>query len=120
MGKDAVRKFVEPFLRTPKVRTLRSSIRPPRAIGDNERVDTFVLGPKKIELPVAGVFEIRNGKIAAWRDYFDLASSLQKQIGIVLTFPDRGRRRTFRLPFLSGCTSKKREDLLLAPVSGFA
>ena len=27
---------------------------------------------KTIALPVAGVFELRDGKIAAWRDYFDL------------------------------------------------
>jgi limonene-1,2-epoxide hydrolase len=37
-----------------------------------ERVDRFVMGDKTVELPVAGVFEIRDGKIAAWRDYFDL------------------------------------------------
>ncbi len=39
-----------------------------------ERVDRFVMGGKKIELPVAGVFEIRDGKISAWRDYFDMAT----------------------------------------------
>jgi limonene-1,2-epoxide hydrolase len=38
----------------------------------NERVDRFVIAGKEIALPVAGVFEIRNGKIAAWRDYFDM------------------------------------------------
>jgi limonene-1,2-epoxide hydrolase len=38
------------------------------------------MGPKKIELPVAGVFEIRGGKISAWRDYFDL-TSFTKQMG---------------------------------------
>lgn len=38
-----------------------------------ERVDTFVMGDKSVVLPVAGVFEIRGGKIAAWRDYFDMA-----------------------------------------------
>jgi limonene-1,2-epoxide hydrolase len=27
---------------------------------------------KKIALRVAGVFEIRDGKVAVWRDYFDL------------------------------------------------
>jgi limonene-1,2-epoxide hydrolase len=37
-----------------------------------ERVDRFVIGGKEIELPVAGIFEITDGKIAAWRDYFDL------------------------------------------------
>jgi limonene-1,2-epoxide hydrolase len=37
-----------------------------------ERVDRFVMGGKKVELPVCGVFEVRDGKIAAWRDYFDM------------------------------------------------
>ena len=39
-----------------------------------ERVDRFRFGDKRVELPCAGVFEIRDGKIAAWRDYFDLAT----------------------------------------------
>lgn len=39
-----------------------------------ERVDTFVMGEKTVVLPVAGVFELREGKIAAWRDYFDLGA----------------------------------------------
>ena len=40
----------------------------------NERVDRFVMADgKRIELRVAGVFEIRDGKVAIWRDYFDLA-----------------------------------------------
>ena len=38
----------------------------------NERVDMFDTGTKKISLPVAGVFEVKNGKISAWRDYFDM------------------------------------------------
>src|SRR5262249_44827679 len=36
-----------------------------------ERVDRFRLGGKQVEVPVVGVFEIRDGRIAAWRDYFD-------------------------------------------------
>ena len=39
-----------------------------------ERVDRFQMGDKRVELPVAGVFEVRDGKIAAWRDYFDMAA----------------------------------------------
>ena len=38
-----------------------------------ERVDTFTTGDKKITLEVMGTFELRDGKIAAWRDYFDMA-----------------------------------------------
>jgi|SRR5580658_3408180 limonene-1,2-epoxide hydrolase len=46
------------------------------AVGDNvvltERIDTFTMGDKVAALPVMGTFEIRDGKISAWRDYFDL------------------------------------------------
>jgi limonene-1,2-epoxide hydrolase len=39
----------------------------------NERVDRFWLeGGHTIELRVAGVFKVRDGKISVWRDYFDL------------------------------------------------
>jgi limonene-1,2-epoxide hydrolase len=45
----------------------------------NERVDRFTRDGKAMELPVTGVFEIRDGKIAAWRDYFDMGM-WQKQM----------------------------------------
>jgi limonene-1,2-epoxide hydrolase len=38
-----------------------------------ERVDTFIVGDKVAPLPVMGTFEVEDGKIRAWRDYFDLA-----------------------------------------------
>jgi len=47
------------------------------AAGDvvlTERVDRFEVGGKRIELPVMGTFEVKGGKIAAWRDYFDMAA----------------------------------------------
>lgn len=37
-----------------------------------ERVDHIHIGDKACALPAVGVFELRGGKIAAWRDYFDL------------------------------------------------
>jgi limonene-1,2-epoxide hydrolase len=37
-----------------------------------ERVDVFKLPDKSIELPVMGTFEVADGKITAWRDYFDM------------------------------------------------
>ncbi len=37
-----------------------------------ERVDKFELNGSWIALPVMGTFEISDGKIVAWRDYFDL------------------------------------------------
>ena len=45
----------------------------------NERVDRFDMGGTEVSVQVCGVFEIRDGKIARWRDYFDL-SSFQKQM----------------------------------------
>jgi limonene-1,2-epoxide hydrolase len=38
-----------------------------------ERVDHFVGSEQTIHLPVVGVFEVHEGKITAWRDYFDSA-----------------------------------------------
>jgi len=37
-----------------------------------ERVDVFKLPNKSFELPVMGIFEVSDGKISAWRDYFDM------------------------------------------------
>ena len=38
----------------------------------NERIDRFKVGEKVIGIRVAGVFVLKDGKIAEWRDYFDL------------------------------------------------
>lgn len=39
-----------------------------------ERIDRFTIMGKRIELPVMGTFEVNDqGKITAWRDYFDMA-----------------------------------------------
>ncbi len=46
-----------------------------------ERVDRFEMAGKKVELPVAGVFEIENGKIKAWRDHFDMAAWTRQTSG---------------------------------------
>jgi limonene-1,2-epoxide hydrolase len=37
-----------------------------------ERVDHFLVNDKKISVPCMGIFELQDGKIAAWRDYWDL------------------------------------------------
>lgn len=36
-----------------------------------ERIDRFWLGDKLIEMQVMGIFELANGKISVWRDYYD-------------------------------------------------
>jgi limonene-1,2-epoxide hydrolase len=39
-----------------------------------ERVDHIVAGDRSVDLPVVGVFELEQGKIKVWRDYFDLGT----------------------------------------------
>jgi len=39
-----------------------------------ERMDRTVAGGKSVDLPCCGVFEMRNGKVAVWRDYFDMTT----------------------------------------------
>lgn len=39
-----------------------------------ERLDRTQFGEKKVDLPCVGVFEMQNGRIKTWRDYFDLAT----------------------------------------------
>jgi limonene-1,2-epoxide hydrolase len=46
-----------------------------------ERVDVFVMPNVTIELPVMGTFEVRDGKIAKWRDYFDLNQYMSQLSG---------------------------------------
>ena len=73
-GKDAIKGLIEQFM-APFERC-DWEVKHIAAAGDvvlTERVDRF-FGEKTIELPVMGVFELRDGKIAAWRDYFDLAA----------------------------------------------
>jgi limonene-1,2-epoxide hydrolase len=71
-GKDAIRQLINSFL--PMASAVEFKILRCASAGNvvmNERVDVFQMGGKHVELPVAGVFEVRDGKISAWRDYFD-------------------------------------------------
>ena len=72
-GRDAIRATIEGFsagVDSVEFRVLNIS-----AAGSvvlTERVDAFITPTVTIELPVMGTFEVVDGKIAAWRDYFDL------------------------------------------------
>lgn len=39
-----------------------------------ERIDRFRRGDDRIVIPVMGAFEVADGKITHWRDYFDLGA----------------------------------------------
>ena len=72
-GPEAIRTFIEGFMGG--VDSVTFEVRHIAAAGDvvlTERVDVFEAPGKRIELPVMGTFEVRDGRIAAWRDYFDL------------------------------------------------
>ena len=42
-----------------------------------ERLDRTEVGDIKIDLPCCGVFEMQDGKIKVWRDYFDMATFMK-------------------------------------------
>jgi limonene-1,2-epoxide hydrolase len=44
-----------------------------------ERVDHFLVEGRRVSVPCMGIFEMREGKIAAWRDYWDLRQ-FEKQL----------------------------------------
>ena len=48
----------------------------------DERVDRFRIDGEWREIPVAGVFEIKEGKIQIWRDYFCLKTFEQLLVPI--------------------------------------
>lgn len=72
-GKAAIRGFIEGF--AGNCSSIEFVVHQQVAAGNlvmNERTDKITMGDGTIELPVMGVFEIREGKISAWRDYFDM------------------------------------------------
>ncbi len=73
VGVDAIRSMMQMF--TTGVDRIEFEVLHIAATGNvvlTERVDRFVRPDKTISLPVMGTFEVIDGKIAAWRDYFDL------------------------------------------------
>jgi limonene-1,2-epoxide hydrolase len=50
----------------------------------NERLDRLNFEGQWVELPIMGIFEFRDGKISAWRDYFDMAllSALGTEVSV--------------------------------------
>ena len=49
----------------------------------NERTDRFLVAGRWMEIPIAAVFEVRDGRVSLWRDYFDLETyRLQRQASV--------------------------------------
>lgn len=78
-GPAGVRAVLEPFFAPTlenEFRVLRSAAEAERVFV--ERLDRHRLATGWVELPVTGVFEVRDGKITLWHDYFDLATIMGK------------------------------------------
>jgi limonene-1,2-epoxide hydrolase len=50
------------------------------AVVMNERLDRFLIAGRWVQVPVCGVWEVVDGKIRLWRDYFDL-QGFRSQMG---------------------------------------
>ena len=75
VGHDAIRGVLDIFLGMAS--DIRFEVLNQIAAGNlvmNERIDHMMVGERQISLPVAGCYEIVDGKILAWRDYFDMAA----------------------------------------------
>ncbi len=77
-GHDNLRAFIKGFLRgwTSTQWDVLNLI----AHGDvviAERLDRTKVGTKGVDLPCCGVFEMKDGKIKVWRDYFDLGTFMK-------------------------------------------
>ena len=72
VGKAAIREFVEGFTDVPPGRLEIHHQVASATVVMNERTDSITLNGKPVVLPICGVFELENGKIKAWREYFDL------------------------------------------------
>jgi len=46
-----------------------------------ERTDTFTINGAKAPIPVMGAFDLRDGLITGWRDYFDLGLTTKMMSG---------------------------------------
>jgi limonene-1,2-epoxide hydrolase len=81
VGPQGIRAVLEPFFAP----FAENEFQVLRAAADGavvvlERLDRHRLGDRWIELPVTGVFEVQNGRITYWRDYFDYPT-IASQLG---------------------------------------
>lgn len=78
-GPEGVRAVLEPFF-APTLENIFVTLRQAEVgpLVFLERLDRHRLATGWVELPVTGVFEVHDGLITVWRDYFDAATILSK------------------------------------------
>ena len=73
IGLDAIRALLAPMIeRCSEIDWITHRQAATGNLVINERLDRFLWPHGWVEVPVAGVFEVNDGKITLWRDYFDL------------------------------------------------
>jgi limonene-1,2-epoxide hydrolase len=81
LGKDAFRAFVASFETVPGGRLEIHRQVSSDDVVMNERTDHLTFDGRKLVVPICAVFEIRDGRVAAWREYFDPALFAPPQTG---------------------------------------
>lgn len=62
----------------------------------NERTDAIILGPLRLQFWVCGVFEVHDGRITLWRDYFDFLDMVKATIRGIAAIAIPSLRPTLR------------------------
>jgi limonene-1,2-epoxide hydrolase len=76
-GIDAIRALLESFVPgSPSMEFEVLHVASAGSVVFTERIDRMSFGGNAVQLPVAGVFEVADGRITAWRDYFDMQQFL--------------------------------------------
>jgi limonene-1,2-epoxide hydrolase len=74
-GRAAVRAFIAGFIRDwTSAEWDLLSLASQGDVVIAERLDRIMVGDKPVHLPCCGVFEMSDGKIKVWRDYFDMGT----------------------------------------------
>ena len=76
-GREAIAETIDSFIRPgpPGIERIEFRVVNIAANGGvvmTERVDVFTVSDRSFELQVMGICEVTEGKITAWRDYFDM------------------------------------------------
>jgi limonene-1,2-epoxide hydrolase len=73
VGRAAIAEWVRGFAGVPPGRLDVHHQVASETVVMNERTDSITLNGRAVVLPICGVFDMQDGRIRAWREYFDLA-----------------------------------------------
>jgi limonene-1,2-epoxide hydrolase len=82
-GTEDIRKFIEGFIGMSSeiVWDVHHICETAKGAVLTERTDKFKMGERWVALPVMGTFELKDGKLIAWRDYFDVGQFQSQMSG---------------------------------------